>query len=78
MGYAESKDWHSLVILNHLETTKKRQKKDKWYIVVSKCGVVPAIWDGEKFLGVDGVVIENVEYWGNYPTHPDLMKDKRW
>jgi hypothetical protein len=75
-------NWHSLVIFYPLENKSHRKTKYRWYIVVTKDGniksVIPAMWDGKVFRDVENEVVNHITHWGNFPTHPDLMKDRRW
>jgi hypothetical protein len=71
-------NWHSLVIFYPLENKSHRKTKQKWYIVITEDCVIPAKWNGKNFLDVDGEVVNNIKYWGRYPTHPQNIKDRRW
>ena len=77
---AKSQNFHSLIILHpNINDTYKRLSKI--YVVAHKDGGVKtctcAMWDGEHFIGFNGLRINRVEWWGNFPAHPENLA-KRW
>ena len=71
---------HALVIFYPFEAAKLR--KGKIYIIAAKDvglkKVCAAKWSGEHFIDFNGLRVVNVESWGNFPTHPGDIKNKRW
>lgn len=58
-----------------------KPKRNKWVIVAYKDAgleqVKPARWDGDFYRDTDGLRINGVEWWANFPVHP-RNKAKRW
>jgi len=73
---------HCLVIFYPQDDdADKRKLVNKTYIVASKDAGLKTVqyakWDGQHFIGEFGRV-KSVQWWGNFPTHPDDSKNKRW